>query len=92
MSYANFRREQKFMKTISGIRIYYKFECDDFNRPSNVKTDFYFELSEYDSVLKTMEELDSKEVKYTLVLEKFDELNDEIISRDYFVENNDLNQ
>jgi len=91
MSYANFRREQKLMKTISGIRIYYKFECDDVNRPSNVETDFHFELSEYDSVLKTMEELDSKEVKYTLVLEKFDELNN-IISRDYFVDNNALNQ
>ena len=80
------------MKTIDNTLIYYKFECDDVNRPSNVETDFYFELSEYDKVLKTMQELDSKEVKYTLVLEKFDESNDQIISRDYFVANNALNQ
>ena len=80
------------MKTIDNTLIYYKFECDDVNRPSNLKPDFYFELSQYDKVLKTMEELDFKEVKYTLVLEKFDELSNEIISRDYFVANNDLNQ
>jgi hypothetical protein len=80
------------MKTIDNISIYYKFECDDINRPSNVDDDFYFELSEYDEVLKTMEELDSKGLKYTLVLERFNKLNDDIISRDYFVENNDLNQ
>ena len=80
------------MKTIDNISIYYKFECDDKNRPSNVDTDFYFELSEYDEVLKTMEELDSKGLKYTLVLERFNKLNDGIISRDYFVDNNDLNQ
>ena len=80
------------MKTIDNTLIYYKFECDDVNLPSNLKPDFYFELSQYDKVLKTMEELDSKEVKYTLVLEKFDELSNEIISRDYFVANNDLNQ
>jgi hypothetical protein len=49
-------------------------------------------LSEYDEVLKTMEELDSKGLKYTLVLERFNKLNDNIISRDYFVANNDLNQ
>ena len=72
--------------------IYYRFECDDKNRPSNLDTDEYFELSEYDSVLKTMEELDSKEVKYTLLLERFNSLNDDIISRDYFIANNDLNQ
>jgi hypothetical protein len=82
----------EIMKTIDNTLIYYKFECDDVNRPSNVKTDFYFELSEYDKVSKTMEELDSNKVKYTLVLEKFDELSDEIISRDYFVANNGLNQ
>ena len=80
------------MKTIDGIMIYYRFECDDKNRPSNLDTDEYFELSEYDSVLKTMEELDSKEVKYTLLLERFNSLNDDIISRDYFIANNDLNQ
>jgi hypothetical protein len=80
------------MKTIDNISIYYKFECDDENRPSNVDHDFYFELSEYDEVLKTMEELDSKGLKYTLVLERFNKLNDNIISRDYFVANNDLNQ
>jgi hypothetical protein len=80
------------MKTIDNISIYYKFECDDKNRPSNVDHDFYFELSEYDEVLKTMEELDSKGLKYTLVLERFNKLNDGIISRDYFVANNDLNQ
>lgn len=80
------------MKTIDGIMIYYRFECDDKNRPSNLDTDEYFELSEYDSVLKTMEELDSKEVKYTLLLERFNSLNDDIISRDYFIANNDINQ
>ena len=80
------------MKTIDGIMIYYRLECDDKNRPSNLDTDEYFELSEYDSVLKTMEELDSKEVKYTLLLERFNSLNDDIISRDYFIANNDLNQ
>jgi hypothetical protein len=80
------------MKTIDNISIYYKFECDDINRPSNIVPDFYFELSEYDKVVKTMEELDSKGLNYNLLLEKFNELNYEIISRDYFVENNDLNQ
>lgn len=79
------------MKTIDNISIYYKFECDDENRPSNVDHDFHFELSEYDEVLKTMEELDSKGLNYTLVLERFNELNDNIISRDYFVCNNYLN-
>jgi hypothetical protein len=92
MSYANFRTEQKTMKTTSGIRIYYKFECDDKNRPSNVVPDFYFELSQYNKVLKTMQELDSKGLNYNLLLEMFDELNEEIISRDYFVDNNNLNQ
>jgi hypothetical protein len=84
--------EQKTMKSTSGVYIYYKFECDDINRPSSVDTDFHFELSEYDEVLKTMEELDSKGLKYTLLLERFNELNDNIISRDYFVDNNHLNQ
>jgi len=80
------------MKTIDNISIYYKFECDDENRPSNVDHDFYFELSEYDKVMKMKEELDSKGLNYNLLLEMFDESNDEIISRDYFVCNNDLNQ
>ena len=80
------------MKTIHNALIYYKFECDDVNRPSNLKPEFHFELSQYDKVLKTMDELDSKQVKYTLVLEKFDESSNEIVSRDYFVANNDLNQ
>ena len=84
--------EQKNMKSTSGVYIYYKFECDDENRPSNVDPDFSFELSEYDEVMKMKEELDSKGLKYTLVLERFNKLNDNIISRDYFVANNDLNQ
>jgi hypothetical protein len=80
------------MKTIDNISIYYKFECDDKNRPSNVVPDFHFELSEYDKVMKMKEELDSKGLNYNLLIEMFDESNDEIISRDYFVANNDLNQ
>jgi hypothetical protein len=80
------------MKTIDNISIYYKFECDDKNRPSNVFPDFHFELSEYDKVMKMKEELDSKGLNYNLMLEMFDEVSDEIISRDYFVCNNDLNQ
>ena len=72
------------MKIIDNTSIYYKFECDDENRPSNVDADFYFELSEYDKVMKMKEELDSKRLKYNLLLEMFDESNDEIISRHYF--------
>lgn len=75
------------MKNTNNTLVYYKFECDDVNRPSNVETDFSFELSEYDKVLKTIEELDSNGLKYTLVLERFDESRCEIISRDYFVDN-----
>ena len=79
------------MKTIDGIMIYYRFECDDKNRPSNLDTDEYFELSEYDKVMKMKDELDFNGVNYTLLLERFNSLNDDIISRDYFIANNDIN-
>lgn len=67
----------------NAMLVYYKFECDDINRPPHVETDLTFELSEYDKVLKAMEELDSNGLKYTLVLERFDERTDLIVSRDY---------
>ena len=78
------------MKTIDGIMIYYRFECDDKNRPSNLDTDEYFELSEYDKVMKMKDELDFNGVNYTLLLERFNSLNDDIISRDYFIANNPI--
>lgn len=63
--------------------VYYKFQCDDINRPANMETDFTFELSECDKVLKTIEELDSNGLKYTLAIERFDERTDLIVSIDY---------
>lgn len=72
-----------FDEKSNAMLVYYKFECDDINRPPHVETDLTFELSEYDKVLKAMEELDSNGLKYTLVLERFDERTDLIVSRDY---------
>jgi hypothetical protein len=88
------------MKTTSGIDIYYKFECDDKNLPlyqthlhlPNSSSDIYFSLSEYDKAIQLKNELDSIGINYTFLLERFDELNAQIISRDYFVDNNCLNQ
>jgi hypothetical protein len=80
------------MKTTSGNVIYYKFECDDKNRPSGINQDMFLSLSEYDKAIELKNELDSKGINYTFLLEKFNELSAEIISRDYFVDNNCLNQ
>ena len=71
---------------------YYKFECDDKNRPSNLSADIYFSPSEYDKAIQIKNELDSKGINYTFLLERFDVLNDQVVSRDYFVDNNCLNQ
>jgi hypothetical protein len=80
------------MKTTSGNVIYYKFECDDKNLPSNLSSDIYFSLFEYDKAIQVKNELDSNGINYTFLLERFDLLNAQVISRDYFVDNNCLNQ
>ena len=71
---------------------YYKFECDDKNRPSNLSADIYFSSSEYDKAIQIKNDLDSKGINYTFLLERFDVLNAQVVSRDYFVDNNCLNQ
>ena len=80
------------METTSGDVIYYKFECDDNNRPSGMLPDIHFALSEYDKAIALKNAFDADAIKYTFLLEKFNQSNDEIISRDYFVDNNCLNQ
>ena len=80
------------MKTTSGNVIYYKFECDDENRPSGMNEDVFLSLPEYDKAIELKNELDSKGINYTFLIETFNELSAEIISRDYFVDNNCLNQ
>jgi len=80
------------MKTTSGNVIYYKFECDDNKRPSGMLPDIHFALSEYDKAIELKNELDSEGINYTFLLETFNELSAEIISRDYFVDNNCFNQ
>lgn len=72
-------------------KIYWKFECDDSRRPSHIGTDTTFSLAEQDKVTKMIFELDSLGLNYILVLERFDTTTDEILSRDYFIDNKTLN-
>lgn len=80
------------MKTTTGNIVYYKFECDDENRPAGMKADVCFSLLELDKALALKNELDSKLIQYTFLLETFNEEKAEIVGRDYFVDNNSFNQ
>jgi len=80
------------MITTTGNIVYYKFECDDENRPTGMKADMFFSLLELDKAFALKEELDSKQIQYTFLLEKFNKHKAEIVDRDYFVDNNSFNQ
>ena len=75
----------------STISIYYLFRCDDQNRPLNMKPDESYPLFEYENVFKLKTELDKKGINYDLLIERFDSSTDEVLSNDYLVVNNYLN-
>lgn len=78
------------MKT-KNVEIYYVFRCDDKNRPNDMSCDEYFDLSCYQKVKELKEKLDSLSINYDLLIERFDITNHEILSNDYIVDNNCIN-
>ena len=71
--------------------IYYLFRCDDTNRPSTMKPDESYDLSEHHKVYELKQELDAKGINYDLVIERFDSKSNSILSNDYIVDNNHKN-
>jgi hypothetical protein len=73
------------------ISIYYLFRCDDEKKPENMNSDESYPLLEYENVFKLKTELDKKNINYDLLIERFDKSTDEVLSNDYIVANNYLN-
>jgi hypothetical protein len=73
------------------IRIYYLFRCDDKRRPETMQTDESYNLDEHSKVYELKRQLDANGVKYDLLIERFDTSTDEVLSNDYIVSNNYLN-
>ena len=74
----------------SPIRIYYLFRCDDTNRPETMQTDESYAINEHEEVNRLKLELDAKGINYDLLIERFDIRTDEVLSNDYIVGNNYL--
>jgi hypothetical protein len=73
------------------LSIYYLFYCDDEKRPLNMGTDESYPLLEYENVFKLKAKLDKKGINYDLLIQRFDKINDQVLSNDYLVANNYLN-
>lgn len=72
----------------SSTQIYYLFRCDDTKRPETIQTDESYSLAEHEEVMELKSQLDSKDINYDLLIERFDSRNDEVLSNDYIVQNN----
>jgi len=72
----------------SPIQIYYLFRCDDKNRPLYMEPDKSYALDQYQEVNRLKIELDSIGINYDLLIERFDNSSDEVLSNDYIVSNN----
>ena len=81
----------KQITNLYNISIYYLFRCDDEKRPENMQADQSYPLLDYENVFKLKTELDKRGINYDLLIERFDRINDEILSNDYLIENNYLN-
>jgi len=79
------------MSNVMHNHIYFVISCDDLQKPKDVYHDEYFEISDFDSVAKLKGRLDRLGCSYDLLIERFDSVNESIISKDYIVRNNYLN-
>lgn len=76
----------------SPISIYYLIRCDDARRPNNLPCDIPFSLSEYDKVICLSDQLTAMDINHDLLIERFDSSKNEVLSNDYIVYKNYLNQ
>jgi hypothetical protein len=70
---------------------YFVIHCDDRNRPSEIKTDMYFESNEIEKLSNTLSLLDNNKLNYDLLIETFNNEAQEIEKVVYLVSNNGLN-
>lgn len=73
------------------VQVYYLFRCDDPNRPTKIKPDVSFDLDDIGKVRQLKSELDELGINYDLLIERFDNSLNVILSNDYIVEKNHLN-
>lgn len=76
---------QILLTNIPIIQTYFVLECDDVNKPTEIKSDMWFDINEKNKLEQTLQLANKYKLNYKLYLETFNNKTQEIENRVYLI-------